>query len=85
MTLVCLFGKSVCMTALTAYLADKGEKISAFAVRIGRSPSTLTRVLSGERNPSIELARDIERGTGGEISAAEFLASCLDVRRELSE
>jgi len=65
------------MDTLTSYLANRGEKLSAFAVRIGRAPSTLTRVLSGARNPSLGLARDVERGTGGEVSAAQFLELCL--------
>lgn len=65
------------MMTLSAYLASRGEKVSAFAVRIGRSPSTLTRVLAGARNPSVDLARDVERGSEGQVTAAVFLSECL--------
>lgn len=65
------------MNALMAYLTARGERLSAFASRIGRSPSTLTRALSGARNPSVDLARDVERGTDGEVTASEFIAICL--------
>lgn len=73
----CLFGKDAPMDPLTSYLQRRGERVSAFAIRIGRAPSTLSRVLSGARNPSIDLARDVERGTGGHVSAAAFLAACI--------
>jgi hypothetical protein len=63
---------------LSAYLEDTGENLSVLATRIGRAPSTLTRALSGERNPSVDLARDVEKGTGGRVSAGQFLAICLD-------
>lgn len=65
------------MTTFDIYLAANGECASQFAVRIGRSPSTLTRALKGERDPSMQLARDVERGTGGAVTAVEFLAICL--------
>jgi DNA-binding transcriptional regulator YdaS (Cro superfamily) len=66
------------MDPLSSYLARKGETLSAFAARIGRSPSTLTRVLGGARNPSMDLARDVERGTDGQVTAIEFLSLCMD-------
>lgn len=69
------------MDALSNYLDDEGEKLSGFANRIGRSPSTLSRVLSGQRDPSFDLARDVERGTGGKVSALKFLEICLSARR----
>ena len=66
------------MNVLQTYLESTNESLSAFAARIGRSPSTLSRALSGARNPSFGLARDVERGTGGCVSAKQFLAICLD-------
>lgn len=66
--------------SLTVYLEEAGEKLSTLAFRIGRAPSTLTRALSGERNPSVDLALDVERGTNGKVSAGDFLALCLDAR-----
>lgn len=65
------------MDALSSYIGESGEKLSTFAVRIGRSPSTLSRVLSGQRDPSFDLARDVERGTGGKVSRLQFLEICL--------
>lgn len=65
------------MDALSNYFAETGENVSTFAVRIGRAPSTLSRVLSGQRDPSIDLARDVERGTGGLVSKLQFLEICL--------
>lgn len=73
----CLFGNEWGMDALSRYLEGRGERISSFAVRIGRSPSTLTRALSGDRNPSVGLARDVERGSGGAVSAEEFIRICM--------
>ena len=66
------------MLTLFDYLKEQNQSLSAFAVRIGRAPSTLSRALAGERNPSIDLARDVERGTGGRVSASSFIQSCLD-------
>jgi transcriptional regulator with XRE-family HTH domain len=65
------------MDALSKYLEDGNEKLSAFATRIGRAPSTLSRVLSGQRDPSFDLARDVEAGTDGAVSALQFLEICL--------
>jgi len=65
------------MDALSEYLNETNEKLSTFAVRIGRSPSTLSRALAGQRDPSVDLARDIERGTGGRVTALQFLEICL--------
>jgi hypothetical protein len=70
------------MDALSTYLDEREEKLSAFAVRIGRSPSTLTRALSGQRDPSMDLARDVEKGTGGRVSKLQFLEICLTAQRD---
>lgn len=68
------------MDALSNYLNETGERLSAFAVRIGRSPSTLSRALSGQRDPSVDLARDVENGTGGRVTKLQFLALCLSAQ-----
>lgn len=68
------------MDALTDYLKDNGERLSAFAVRIGRSPSTLSRALAGQRDPSIDLARDVERGSAGRVTKIQFLEICLSAQ-----
>lgn len=64
-------------TPLTRYLRETGENLSALAARMGRAPSTLTRPLRGERDPSLDLARDIERATAGRVTAVQFMEICL--------
>ena len=71
------------MDRLSDYLDERGEKLSAFAVRIGRSPSTLSRTLAGQRNPSLDLADDVEKGTDGRVTAVDFLSICVAKRREI--
>lgn len=68
------------MDALSTYLSETGERLSAFAVRIGRSPSTLSRALSGQRDPSVDLARDVEKGTAGRVTKLQFLELCLSAQ-----
>jgi transcriptional regulator with XRE-family HTH domain len=65
------------MDALSSYLDERNERLSTFAVRIGRSPSTLSRALSGQRDPSVDLARDVEKGTQGSVTTLQFLEICL--------
>ena len=77
LTKICLFGKLRGMDALSAYLDERRETLSAFAVRIGRSPSTLSRTLAGERLPSVRLALDVENGTERRVRAVEFIEACL--------
>jgi hypothetical protein len=72
------------MNALLTFLAARNESLSAFAVRIGRSPSTLSRVLDGRRNPSVGLARDVEAGTEGHVTAALFLEICMATKASSS-
>lgn len=64
--------------SLSRYLREANTTLSALAIRMGRSPSTLTRAIKGERDPSIGLARDVERWTDGKVPAAEFMAICLE-------
>lgn len=68
------------MNALAAYFAESGENIAKLAERIGRAPSTITRPLKGERNVSMNVAREIEQATGGKVTAAQFIAICLEAQ-----
>ena len=70
------------MNALTRYFETSGDSIAKLAGRIGRSPSTITRPLRGERNVSMNVALEIEAGTGGAVTASEFVAICLDAKRQ---
>ena len=66
--------------SLTRYFRETGENLSILAARMGRHPSTLTRPLKGERNPSIALAREVEQATGSRVSAAAFIEICMEAR-----
>lgn len=69
------------MDAIDRYLQQSGKTLSGLASDIGCAPSTLTRIAKGEREPSFELAEKIELATGGKLSAAAFLAACLEKKR----
>ena len=58
---------------LAEYLSARGLKPSAFAAEIGVPPSTITRVLNGERSPGLDLMRIIRDKTGGEVQPNDFL------------
>ena len=44
-----------------------------FAATVGTTPSYLNQILTGYRAPSKKFAREIERATGGVVSAAALL------------
>jgi antitoxin HigA-1 len=67
---------------LTQHLAKRDETLAAFAARIGRSHSSLSRLMRGQRNPSLNIAIDVERGTRGVIKANAFLDLCAQARRK---
>lgn len=73
------------MNALATYFAESGENIAKLAEKIGRAPSTITRPLKGERNVSMNVARQIETATDGRVTAAQFIAICLEARRSQPE
>lgn len=57
---------------LVDYLAAEGMNRQEFARRIAVEPSTITRLISGERKPSVELAASIERETGGNVGLQDW-------------
>jgi len=69
------------MNTLDIYFAETGDNASKLAERIGRAVSSITRPLNGERNASMTLALDVERGTGGCVTASEFLSICLAAKK----
>lgn len=71
--------------SLTRYLRDTGTNLSGLAAAMGTSPSTLTRPLKGERNPTVGLARKVERVTNGRVTAAEFIEACIQPQSRPSE
>jgi plasmid maintenance system antidote protein VapI len=58
---------------LSAYLEREGVKPSQFAYRLGVEPSTITRLLSGERSCSLDMAIRIEEATDGEVAPRELI------------
>lgn len=73
------------MNALTAYLQESGETLNRLAERMGCAPSTLTRPLRGQRNASMDTALDVERATGGRVTASQFMDICLSARRSFAQ
>ena len=56
------------MSALNQHLNDTGKKPIALAKELGVTPSTITRIIRGERKPSAALARRISEVTGVALS-----------------
>lgn len=68
-------------TVFEQYLADNDLTFSAFAEKIGRHHASIVRPLRGERNMSMNVAYDCERGTRGKIKAHEFIALCFEAKK----
>jgi DNA-binding XRE family transcriptional regulator len=58
---------------LKEYLTWKSLTDTAFAREIGVVPSTVLRLKSGDRSPSMALARKIMEATGGKVRPDDFL------------
>jgi transcriptional regulator with XRE-family HTH domain len=58
---------------LETYLAENGLKPAEFAARMGKPASTVSRVLRGEREPSMALLRAIKLATNGAVTPNDFL------------
>lgn len=59
---------------LETYLFQNRIKASAFAAQLGVAPSTITRLLKGERSPRLDLIMLIKEKTGGQVTAEDFFA-----------
>lgn len=62
---------------LAEYLRQRGETPTEFATRIGRSESTITRLIPSPgkkqiRKPGWRLLADIALATGGAVTANDF-------------
>jgi transcriptional regulator with XRE-family HTH domain len=58
---------------LEQYLSETNKKPSVFATEIGVAPSTITRLLKGERSPRLDLIALIQKGSEGKVTANDFL------------
>ncbi|MCJ8518982.1 plasmid maintenance system antidote protein VapI [Pseudorhizobium tarimense] len=59
---------------LETYLTENKIKPAAFAATLDVAPSTITRIIRGERTPRIDLIAKIQTATGGQVTAADFMA-----------
>lgn len=60
---------------LDQYLTETNTKPVAFAASIGVAPSTITRILRGERSPGLDIISKIKAGTGGKVGAEDWLTA----------
>jgi plasmid maintenance system antidote protein VapI len=60
---------------LEQYLTEKNIKPAAFAASIDVAPSTITRIIRGERSPGLALAAKIKAATKGKVRVEDFLPS----------
>lgn len=58
---------------LEQYLSETKKRPSVFAAEIGVAPSTITRLLKGERSPRLDLIALIQRGSEGKVTANDFI------------
>lgn len=57
------------------FIETSGHTRSAWADRLGISRSYLSDLLNGNKTPSLELAVQIERATGGAVLATSWIAA----------
>lgn len=57
---------------LRDYLDETKTTAQAFAEKIGRSPSTVTRILAGQHIPDPKTMRSIIDETGGRVTPNDF-------------
>ena len=57
---------------LSDYLSEAGLKPAEFADKLGVPPSTIGRLLNGERSPRLETIAKIEAATGGRVTVQDF-------------
>lgn len=60
---------------LADYLVQQELTPAAFAERLGKPPSTVTRWLRGERKPDLDSVVEIERETQGVVAAKDFVST----------
>lgn len=65
------------MSKLEAYLADHKVRQTDFARSVGVSQATVSKLVSGAMQPSLDLAVRIERTTGGSVPASSWVPDCI--------
>jgi ribosome-binding protein aMBF1 (putative translation factor) len=64
-----------CDMTLADWLKREGKTVVALAKELSRDPSFITRVKNGDAMPSIEVAAEIQRITGGEVTAVDHVVT----------
>jgi len=59
---------------LKSYLAERRIKQRDFALTLGTTPATVSRLVSGKLRPSLEMAHQIEIATRGAVKTEAWLA-----------
>lgn len=59
---------------LSAYLKSHNIRPASFAALVGVPASTISRIVSGKRNPRVDTAQKIADATNGEVSLADFVS-----------
>jgi transcriptional regulator with XRE-family HTH domain len=67
------------MNRLAAYLAQSPDSQKAFAIRIGSTQATVSRLCADKMRPSLSLASRIEQETGGAVSATGWIETGASV------
>lgn len=61
------------MNKLEKYLTHKGISQRFFAKKIGTTPNNLNLLVKGKSTPTLRLAYEIEKNTGGLVSLYDWL------------
>ena len=61
------------MNKLEKYLKHEGIKQKHFAEKIGTTPNNLCRLVKGRGSPSLYLAYEIEKKTGGLVTLYDWV------------
>lgn len=63
---------------LETYLTENKIKPATFAASLDVAPSTITRIIRGERTPRIDLIAKIQTATGGKVTVHDFMAEAAE-------
>ena len=61
------------MEKLKKYLTDNGLRQEKFGKKVGATQSTISKIISGKKMPSLEMALTIARETNGAVPAESWV------------
>ena len=62
------------MLTLAQYLEHQKLRQAVFAERVGKTQATISRIVNGDAQPSLDLALSIQRETGGRVPVWSWAA-----------